>query len=154
MELLNVDLLRVYLRAEEFLSDDDMERLSPYPPHYVGSQIVEELVKLVQKKGEVGLEKFLSALRKSANAGNEPGHEELLQLLECKDCSSTTQSAEVNVSQKEAGNNDPQSNEEVAQIVLEDCHDEPNVLDLKLEGPLDDPEGNITSRMYNIVGRA
>jgi len=134
----------MYLIAEEFLSDDDMEKLKSNPPHYVGSQIVETLVKLVRKKGQRGLEKFLSALRKSANAGNQPGHEELLQLLEneCKEGSSITQSAEMNASQKETGDDDPQSNDQVPPVVqiLEECHDGQLVSDL--EGPLDEPEGN------------
>jgi len=78
----------------------------------------------VRKNGQIGPNKFLSALRKSANGGNQPGHEELLQLLEneCRGCSSTTQSVEVNVSQKEAGDVDPQSND---QVVLEECHEDP-----------------------------
>ena len=131
MELLNIESLRVFLRAEEFLSDDDMEKLNPHPPHYVGSQIVETLVKLARKKGQSGLEKFLSALRKSANAGNQPGHEQLLELLEneCRGCSSTTQSAEMNVFLFQKHGNDPQSNDQVMQIDLEECHDEPKVLD-------------------------
>ena len=48
--------------------------LNPHPPYNVGSQIVKTLVNLVRKKGRRGLEEFLSALRKSANAGNQPGH--------------------------------------------------------------------------------
>jgi len=54
------------------------------------------------------------------------GHEELLQLLEneCRGCSSTTQSVEVNVSQKEAGDVDPQSND---QVVLEECYEDQKV---------------------------
>ena len=147
MELLNIESLRVFLRAEEFLSDDDMEKLKSNPPHYVGSQIVEELVTLVRKKGQKGLEKFLSALRKSANAGNQPGHEELLQLFdsEYKDrCSSTTLSAEVNVSQNEAGYNDPQSNDQVPPVVeiyQEEYDDEPKVPDLEGHLGLEDTEG-------------
>ena len=139
MELLNIESVCVYLRAEGFLSDNDMEKLNPNPPRYVGSQIVETLAVLVRKKGQTGLEKFLSALRKSANTGDQPGHEELLQLLEndCKDRSSITQSAEMNVSQKE---DDPQSNDQVAQVDLEDCH-EPNIL--ALEAPWEDPSEGI-----------
>ena len=148
MKLLNIDSLRMFLIAEEFLSDDDMEKLNPHPPHYVGSQIVETLVKLVRKKGQRGLEKFLSALRKSANAGNQPGHEELLQILEtqneCKEDSSITQSAEVNASQEETGDNDLQSNDQVPPVVqildLEECHDGQMVSDR--DGPLEEPEGN------------
>jgi len=109
VELLDIGSLCVFLIAEEFLSDDDMEKLKSNPPDYVGSQVVETLVKIVRKKGQKGLKKFLTALRESANAGNQPGHEELLQLLEneCKEDSSITQSAEVNVSQKETSDEDP-----------------------------------------------
>ena len=104
MDLLKIESIRVYLIAEEFLSNDDMEKLTPNPPHYVGSQIVETLVKIVKGKGERGLEKFLSALRKSVNAGYQPGHEELLGLLE-RDLSSTKQSPEMNASPEEDSSN-------------------------------------------------
>ena len=138
VELLNIDSLRVFLRAEEFLSDDDMEMLNPHPPHYVGSKIVETLVKLVRRKGQKGFKKFLSALRKSVDAGYEPGHEDLLNLLE-KECKSTTQSAEVNIPQEEeAGDDDPQSNDQVVQIGLEEFHNEPDLEQCLLE----DPGGN------------
>ena len=107
----------MYLIAEEFLSDDDMEKLTPNPPHYVGSQIVETLVKIVKGKGERGLEKFLSALRKSVNAGYQPGHKELLGLLE-KDLSSTKQSPEMNASPEEVSSNSrPGLNDSVRLIV-------------------------------------
>ena len=101
----------------------------------------------MRKKGQKGLEKFLSALRKSANAGNQPGHEELLQLFdnEYKDrCSSTTLSVEVNVSQNEAGDNDPQSNDQVppvVQIYQEEYDDEPKVPNLEGHLSLEDTEG-------------
>ena len=52
MKHLDVDSMRIYLRAEEFLSDDDMEKLTPNPPHYVGSQIVETLVKIVKERAK------------------------------------------------------------------------------------------------------
>ena len=149
VKLLDIDSLRVFLRAEEFLSDDDMEMLNPQRPDYVGSKIVEQLVKLVRKKGQKGLEKFFSALRKSTSEDNQPGHEELLQLFENekKGSSSTTQSVEV----KEAGD------DQVEQIDLEECHDEPHALDIQgcssttqsteVNAPLkeagdDDPESN------------
>ena len=104
MKHLNVDSMRIYLRAEEFLSDDDMEKLTPNPPHYVGSQIVETLVKIVKKNGMGGLTKFLSALKKSVDAGYHSGHKELLELLE-KGSNMDDKSVEINVSLKEAGSN-------------------------------------------------
>lgn len=104
MKHLNVDSMRIYLRAEEFLSDDDMEKLKPHPPDYVGSQIVETLVKLVKQNGTGGLMKFLSALKKSVDAGYHSGHKELLELLE-KGSNMDDKSVEINVSLKEAGNN-------------------------------------------------
>ena len=109
VKYLNIDSMRIYLRAEEFLSDDDMEKLTPNPPHYVGSQIVETLVKLVKQNGAKGLKKFLSALKKSVEAGYHSGHKELLELLE-KDRSSTEKSAEMNLSLKEADSNFPELN--------------------------------------------
>ena len=42
-------------------------------------------------------------------AGYHSGHKELLELLE-KDCSSTVNSAEMNLSLKEAGSNSPRPN--------------------------------------------
>ena len=102
VHLLNIESIRVYLIAEEFLSEDDMEKLTPNPPHYVGSQIVETLVKIVKRKGAKGLEKFLSALRKSVDAGYQPGHEELLELFK-KDCLSTKHSPEMNLPLEEVG---------------------------------------------------
>ena len=104
MKHLDVDSMRIYLRAEEFLSDDDMEKLTPNPPHYVGSQIVETLVKIVKKNGMGGLTKFLSALKKSVDAGYHSGHKELLELLE-KGSNMDDKSVEINVSLKEAGSN-------------------------------------------------
>ena len=107
MKHLDVDSMRIYLRAEEFLSDDDIEKLTPNPPHYVGSQIVEtlvKLVKLVKQNGTGGLTKFLSALKKSVDAGYHSGHKELLELLE-KGSNMDDKSVEINVSLKEASSN-------------------------------------------------
>ena len=101
VDLLNIESIRTHLIVEGLLdlSEDDIGKLTPNPPLYIHSQIVETLVNLVkikEKKGEKGLEKFLSALRKSVDAGYQPGHEELLKLLE-KDLSSTKQSTEVDL---------------------------------------------------------
>ena len=115
VHLLNIESIRVYLIAEEFLSEDDMEKLTPNPPHYVGSQIVETLVKIVKRKGGRGLEKFLSALKKSVDAGNQPGHEELLELLE-KGCSTTKQSAVIKLSLENFGNDSQKINDSVRLI--------------------------------------
>ena len=130
MEYLNVDSIRIYLRAEEFLSEDDMEKLKPHPPHYVGSQIVETLVKLVKQNGAKGLKKFLTALKKSVEAGYHSGHEELLELLE-KD-RSTEKSAEINLSLSEADGNSPRLNNPVE--CDEEQDDEVNENDHLLEG--------------------
>ena len=119
VRLLNIESIRMYLIAEEFLSEDDMEKLTPNPPHYVGSQIVETLVKIVKRKGERGLEKFLSALRKSVDDGYQPGHEELLELLE-KDCLNTKQSPEMGLPL-----------EEVSSTKEENCDDEEKLVDIE-----------------------
>ena len=130
VELLNIETLRVYLRAEAFLSDDDMEKLIPHPPHYVGSQIIETLVKLVKGKGKMGFKKFLSALKKSVDAGNQPGHEELLEILE-KDYSSTEQSAEILPLEK-VGNNSPGPNDPLPlNEACEECDDGKKLLDIE-----------------------
>ena len=132
MEYLNVDSIRIYLRAEEFLSEDDMEKLKPHPPDYVGSRIVETLVKLVKQNGAKGLKKFLSALKKSVEAGYHSGHEELLELLE-KDRSSTEKSAEINLSLSEADGNSPRLNNPV-ECNEEQDDDEVNENDHLVEG--------------------
>ena len=74
--------LRIYLRSEEFMSDDDMERLKPSPPEYVGSQVIEALAIIVHRRGEDGLQKFMAALRRSANEDKHPGHKELHEILQ------------------------------------------------------------------------
>ena len=125
VRLLNIESIRVYLIAEEFLSDDDMEKLKPHPPDYVGSQIVETLVQIVKRKGERGLKKFLSALRKSVDAGYQPGLEELLELLE-KDCSTTKQSSEIHVSSEEVCSNSSSVNNPVSNENEEQHDDEVN----------------------------
>ena len=129
---MNIDSMRVYLRAEEFLSEDDMEKLTPNPPHYVGSQIVETLVKLVKQNGAKGLKKFFSALKKSVEAGYHSGHEELLELLE-KDRSSTEKSADINLSLSEAGSNSLRLNNPV-ECDEEQDDDEVNENDHLMEG--------------------
>ena len=47
------------------------------------SDEVHRLAELIQSKGDEGLKKFMSALEKSSNQGNQPGHQKLLQILEC-----------------------------------------------------------------------
>ena len=128
MGLLNIESIRTHLIVEGLLdlSEDDMEKVTPNPPHYVHSQVVETLVdrvKIKERKGEKGLKKFLSALRKSVDAGYQPGHEELLELLE-KDLSSTKQSTEVGLppDPEEVGSNSPQLNNPVS--LNEEQHDD------------------------------
>ena len=77
-----VPTFRIYLRAEGVLSDDEMAKLDPHPPDYVGSQILETLAKLIKQKGERGLQKFMTALRRSVEVENDLGHAELLNILE------------------------------------------------------------------------
>ena len=80
--LIEMSSLRIYLRSEEFMSDDDMERLKPSPPEYVGSQVIEALAIIVHRRGEDGLQKFMAALRRSANEDEHPGHKELYEILQ------------------------------------------------------------------------
>ena len=80
--LIEMSSLRIYLRSEEFMSDDDMERLKPSPPEYVGSQVIEALAIIVHKRGEDGLQKFMAALQRSANEDKHPGHKELYEILQ------------------------------------------------------------------------
>ena len=82
VQFLVVPTFRIYLRAEGVLSDDEMAKLDPHPPDYVGSQIVETLAKLIKQKGERGLQKFMTALRRSVKEENNLGHAELLNILE------------------------------------------------------------------------
>ena len=135
VRLLNIESIRVYLIAEEFLSEDDMEKLTPNPPHYVGSQIVETLVKIVKRKGERGLEKFLSALRKSVEAGYQPAHEELLELL-TTDSLNKKQSPEMNLPLEKVGSDsqrlqDPVRLNEFGSTKEENCDDEEKLVDVE-----------------------
>ena len=79
---MDISSLRIYLRSEQFLSDDDMERLKPSPPDYVGRQVIESLANLVYKRGKDGLQKFMSALHRSADEDDHSGHKELFELLQ------------------------------------------------------------------------
>ena len=80
--LIDLPDLLINLISECLLASDDTEKLRIAPPHYTHSDVIRELVCLIERKGENGLVKFMSALRKSASQGDQPGHQELLQLLE------------------------------------------------------------------------
>ena len=73
----------------------------------------------------------------------QPRGEDLLQLVE-NECSSTTYSTEANVSEEEVGDKNPQSNDQVVPIDLEECRDEPKVVDPECR--VQDPEGNDISQ--------
>ena len=83
IKLIDLPDLLIYLIPEGLLTSDDIEKLKIAPhPHYTRSDAIYDLAHLIERKGENGLVKFISALRKSTSAGNQPGHQELLQLLE------------------------------------------------------------------------
>ena len=96
-DLIDLDDLLIFLHAECLLTDDDTDKLKVVPPHNTRNVVIRELAHLIKRKGENGLVKFMSALRKSASQDNQPGHQELLQLLkgdlgpstESSDCSSS-----------------------------------------------------------------
>ena len=81
-DLLDLDDLTLYLRAEGVLTEDEMAKLDVVPPHNTPNKVIQTLACLIKQKGETGLEKFMSALRRSTEIGHQPGHLELLQILE------------------------------------------------------------------------
>ena len=81
-DLIDLPDLLIYLTAEGLLTSDDNQKLKITPPDYTRSDVIRELAYLIERKGENRLVKFMSALRKSASQGDQPGHQELLQLLE------------------------------------------------------------------------
>ena len=95
------------------------------------------------------LEQNVVELLKSLCVYLQPRGEDLLQLIE-NECSSTTYSTEVNVSEEEVGDKNPQSNDQVVPIDLEECRDEPKVVDP--ECLVQDPEGNDICISQNLEG--
>ena len=92
-DLIDLDDLLIYLTAECLLTRDDTEKLNVVPPHNTRNIVIRALADLIERKGENGLVKFMSALRKSASQDNQPGHQELLQLLE-DDLGASTESSD------------------------------------------------------------
>ena len=92
-DLIDLDDLLIYLHGECLLTDDDADKLKVVPPLSTCSVVIRELAHLIKRKGENGLVKFMSALRKSASEHNQPGHGDLLQLLE-DDLGASTESSD------------------------------------------------------------
>ena len=105
-DLIDLDDLLIYLYAECLLTRDDIEKLKVVPPHSTRNVVIRELAHLIERKGENGLVKFMSALRKSASEHNQPGHRDLLQLLEddleaTTDCSSSPKQEQAQMEAQE-----------------------------------------------------
>ena len=81
-DLIDLDDLLIYLYAECLLTRDDIEKLKVIPSYNTRNDVILKLADLIERKGEKGLVKFMSALRKSASQGYQPGHRDLLKLLE------------------------------------------------------------------------
>ena len=81
IKLLDIDDLVIYLKAENILTISDQDRLK-VTPSYTHNAAISALADIIKRKGSSGLDRFMSALRRSANEGNQPGHLELLQKLE------------------------------------------------------------------------
>lgn len=77
--LLDTDNIYLYMRAENCLSENDLSELMQERNH---DRAVHKVAELVQRRGDRCLEKFLTALRRSATEEEKPGHKELLALLE------------------------------------------------------------------------
>ena len=81
VQLIDLSNLQVYLAPECLLTPSDQDKLT-VTPHHTKEDAIYTLARLIQQKGSTGIEKFLSALRRSASSDNQPGHLELLQILE------------------------------------------------------------------------
>lgn len=81
-KLVDLEDLKLYLIAEGALTDNDMAKLEILPPYNTPDKVFQTLALLMRQKGSRGLQKFMTALRRSVSGGNQPGHKELLQILE------------------------------------------------------------------------
>ena len=79
--LLDFDNILLYLRAGNCLSENDIHNIETAERVNV-DKAVHELARLVKKRGKTALERFFTALRRSAQEENHPGHTELLEILE------------------------------------------------------------------------
>lgn len=80
-QLLDIDNILIYLRAVNCLSENDIHKIEEAEKDNV-DKAVHELARLVKKRGKTCLERFFKALRRSAHEENNPGHIELLAILE------------------------------------------------------------------------
>ena len=75
---MSIDSIKIYLVAEGVVNDDDMVRLKVTPQHS-NSDVMMNLRDIVRKKQV--LDKFLKALKRSFTEENNPGHEELFEMI-------------------------------------------------------------------------
>ena len=80
-QLLDIDNILLYIRAGNCLSENDIHKIETAERVNV-DKAVHELARLVKKRGKTSLERFFTALRRSAQEENHPGHTELLVILE------------------------------------------------------------------------
>lgn len=97
-QLIDMDNLKIYMRSEGLLTENDMSRLQVLPPHNTPDSVVLALATIVQQKGQSGMTRFMSALCRSADEEHHSGHEELYQILH-EDMSSSTSHATTSMEQ-------------------------------------------------------
>ncbi len=85
-QLIDLDNLKIYMRSEGLLTDNDMSRLQVLPPHNTPDRVIHTLASIVQQKGQAGLTRFMAALRRSADEEQQSGHDELHQILKKDAC--------------------------------------------------------------------
>ena len=83
-ELLDMETLIPHLVAVGLVTPEEIDRLRPAPPHFVGKDVIHFLSqRIIKPKGEEGLRKFITALEQSAvDHGSHRGHQGHRELLE------------------------------------------------------------------------
>ena len=76
--LLNIDSIKIYLLAEGVINEDDRVRLT-VSHQRSNNEVIMNLRDVVRKKKV--LDKFLIALKRSFTEENNPGHEELFEMI-------------------------------------------------------------------------
>ena len=109
--LLDFDNILLYIRAGNCLSENDIHKIEVAAEKVNVDKAVHELTKLVRKRGKTCLERFFTALRRSAHEENHPGHKELLAIL--KRAMETTQGAREIVEEISASSPDATVSETV-----------------------------------------
>ena len=81
MRYLNVPNLRPYLRQQHMLTEDEFEMLNITPGNTT-QQAVENLIKILKRKGPSHEHQFLAVLKLSMEKDPHQGHASIIQALE------------------------------------------------------------------------